>query len=225
MTSTPRPRLLDLFSGAGGAARGYQEAGFHVTGVDIENQPNYAGDEFWKADALWFLETVDPSQFDLIHASPPCQAFSTHTPKANKPGHPDLIEPTRRLLQATGRPFVIENVEGAPLNGYLKLCGSMFGMQIQRHRMFEIEGFPVMSLACNHKQWERSSPYTVTGHADGDSYDRRSGGKYLGFRDTAHAKELMGMPWAQTTREVTEAIPPAYTRFIGEQFLAQRVSL
>ena len=211
-----KPRLLDLFCGAGGAAMGYHRAGFDVVGVDIEPQPNYPF-EFVQGNAL-----IDGALlalaggWDLIHASPPCQAYSRVSP--NRTTYPDLIAPTRELLQATTLPFVIENVEGAPLSGYLKLCGSIFGMQIQRHRYFEIVGFPVLSPPCNHKAWKAGRPHTITGHADGPGIMKPHS---LGFRDTEHAKELMGMPWVQTTREVTEAIPPAYTEWIGSQLLEQ----
>lgn len=191
---------------------GYHQAGFtDIVGVDIEPQPNYPFN-MYVADAIDFGTSKDLSGFDLVHASPPCQAYSRVSPQTVE--YPDLIDPTRRLLQSTGVPYVIENVEGAPLDGYLKLCGSMFGLDIQRHRMFEMS-FPAMSLACNHKAWKAGRPHTVTGHADGEGiYKKHS----YGFRDTDHAKQLMGMPWAKTTREVTEAIPPEYTKFIGEQF-------
>ena len=212
-------RLLDLFCGAGGAAMGYHQAGFtDIVGVDIVPQSNYPF-TFIQGDAL--EPPVRLEDFDLIHASPPCQRFSTHTPKENKHLHPDFVAATRELLG--GKPHVIENVRAAGLAGQIMLCGSMFGMQIQRHRYFETYDLPLMfGQACDHSKWEMDSPYTVTGNADGSAYDRRDSGKYIGFRDTAHARDLMEMLWAKTTREVTEAIPPAYTKYIGEQFLAQQ---
>jgi DNA (cytosine-5)-methyltransferase 1 len=149
-----RPRLLDCFSGAGGCARGFQRAGFYVVGVDINPQPRYAGDEFHQADALEVLRILVSGgtwqgytlvDFAAVHASPPCPAYSLathyHGTQAN---HPDLIAPTRELLQATGLPWVIENVERSPLRRDLVLCGEMFGLRLHRHRVFEIDGFFAM---------------------------------------------------------------------------------
>src|SRR5512139_314282 len=144
------PRILDLFCGAGGAAVGYHRAGFDVVGVDINPQPNYPF-EFVQADALWALQQLQVgslldyhlSDFDAIHASPPCQRYSTATKRnGTELEHPDLIGPTRELLQATGLPYVIENVVGAPLRDSILLCGSWFalgadGYRLKRHRLFE----------------------------------------------------------------------------------------
>lgn len=200
---------------------GYHQAGFdEIVGVDIVPQPNYPFD-FVHADVFDLSDwpfNVDFSRFDLIHASPPCQRYSVASVHENREQYPDLIAPTRALLEASGLPYVIENVEGAPLVGYLKLCGSMFGLQVQRHRYFEMT-FPMMSLACNHKAWEQGRPVEVAGNASGRN--GKPTRKHFKFTDTAHAAELMGMPWAKTTHEITEAIPPAYTKFIGEAFLAQ----
>jgi DNA (cytosine-5)-methyltransferase 1 len=154
--SSQRPRLLDLYCGGGGAARGYQQAGFRVTGVDTRPQPRYAGDDFWQADAIQVLRTIraDGSPFDVIHASPPCQAY---TRKAADWGrkrnhwieHPDLVGPTRELLDEIGLPYVIENVPGAPLNAQLMLCGTMFGLAIRKHRLFESNvPLPLPPAAC-----------------------------------------------------------------------------
>lgn len=216
-------RVLDLFSCSGGAARGYQQAGFYVVGVDIENQPNYAGNEFYQAGALAVLEHFLAhgewpfgGDFGMIHASPPCQHWSSSTRDATR--HLDLVTPTRSLLEQTGLPYVIENVERAPLIGYLRLCGSMFGLDVRRHRYFELS-FPAMSLACNHKAWVNGRPWTVTGNLyDKDQFHDHS------FKPSfERGRELMEMPWVQTVHELTEAIPPAYTKFIGEQFLSQHV--
>lgn len=190
------------------------QAGFtFVVGVDIAPQPNYRGNMFYGADAIDFLTTMDVSDFDLIHASPPCQHYSAMT--RDRERHADLIAPTRRALEATGIPYVIENVERAPLLGYLRLCGSMFGLQVQRHRYFELS-FPAMSLACNHKEWN-GRPWTVTGKLDGKDWKYPHSWK----PSLERAKLLMEMPWVETMSEIAEAIPPAYTKFIGEQFLAQ----
>jgi C-5 cytosine-specific DNA methylase len=128
-----RPRLLDLFCGAGGAALGYQLAGFHVTGVDIAPQPHYCGDAFYQADAM----TFPLDGFDVVTASPPCQAYSTLGRFSPHVTYPDLYEPTRERLTASGLPWVIENVVGAPYRSGFILCGSMFGLRVRRHRNFE----------------------------------------------------------------------------------------
>lgn len=137
-----QPRILDLFCGAGGAARGYQLAGFHVTGVDIADQPNYAGDDFIRADALAALADgvpgARPERFDAIHASPPCQRYSAAADiHDSSEAHPDLVPPVRMYLRSIARPHVIENVERSPLLNPVLLCGSMFGLGVRRHRLFE----------------------------------------------------------------------------------------
>jgi len=202
-------RLLDLFCGAGGAAMGYHRAGFdEIVGIDINPQPRYPF-TFIQADAL--EPPVRLGAFDLIHASPPCQAYSVATLDNSK--HPDLIELARLLIQH--KPYVIENVVGAPLDGYLRLCGSMFGLQIQRHRYFEMS-FPAWSPPCSHN-WKDGRPWTVTG--DGGGHKSAHSWKPGPLEQW---QELMGMPWTQRKAEISEAIPPAYTEYIGEQFLAQR---
>lgn len=203
-------KLLDLFCGAGGAAMGYHQAGFtEIVGVDINPQPNYPFD-FIQADVLDMTSVGD---VDLIHASPPCQHWSASTRDPSR--HPDLIAPTRDLLIASGKPYIIENVERAPLIGYLRLCGSMFGLPVQRHRYFELS-FPAMSLACNHLEWN-GQPWSVIGHLS--TKDQRHPHSWKPSFD--RGREAMEMPWVQTVHELVEAIPPAYTKFIGEAFLAQ----
>ena len=151
-----RLSALDLFCGAGGVARGLMQAGFHVTGVDIEGQPNYCGDIFVQADALDYLATADLSRFDLIWTSPPCQKFTSMRHAPGTKIHLDLVAPTRELLQRSGKPWVIENVVGAPLVKPTRLCGSMFGLRapdgagLQRHRLFETS-FPLAAPSpCRH---------------------------------------------------------------------------
>src|SRR5690348_16558972 len=135
MPDMKKPRLLDLFCGAGGCSMGYHRAGFEVVGVDIKPQKNYPF-EFHQADALEFLK-IHGHEFDAIHASPPCQRYSVgrhiHQSGGN---HPDLVHPTRSLLEATGKPWVIENVMGSPVAG-VTLCDLMFGLKVLRHRLFE----------------------------------------------------------------------------------------
>lgn len=207
-----RPRLLDLFCGAGGAAVGYARAGFEVVGVDHVPQPRYPF-EFVQEDALEYLRT-DGSEwrFDALHASPPCQLFSATTPADAREGHVNLITPIRPLLIRTGLPYVIENVEGArsAMVAPLTLCGSSFGLKIRRHRLFETN-WPLIVPPCAHGQ--QGQPIGVYGQ--GSSKGQKRGKK----ADTeAQVLELMEMPWA-TRAEATQAIPPAYTELIGYQLL------
>lgn len=204
----PRPRLLDLFCGAGGGAAGYQAAGFYVVGVDIEPQPRYVGDEFHQADAL----TFDLSGFDAIHASPPCQGYSAMS--ACRPGladtYPKLIGPVRGRLGAAGVPYVIENVVGAPLLDPTLLCGAMFGYELYRHRLFETT-FPTPLIVhpehliptSDAGHWRPGTVLSVAGH----------------FAPMAKAKEVMAIDWMRRG-ELAEAIPPYFTKFIGLALVA-----
>ena len=217
------PRLLDLFCGGGGAAMGYARAGFEVRGVDINPQPNYPF-PFMKADALEVLADMRGyslagmgREFDVIHASPPCQAY---TRKAADWGrkrnhwieHPDLVGPTRDLLEATGLPYVIENVPGAPIRTDLMLCGTMFGLRIKKHRLFESNvSLPFPPMLCSDHS-ECYNPWQGAG------------------RSAAKLREAMGIDWlpisggasrkAGYTGDLFNAIPPAYTEWIGRQLIA-----
>jgi DNA (cytosine-5)-methyltransferase 1 len=215
-------RLLDLFCCAGGAARGYADAGFEVVGVDIDPQPNYPF-EFVRGDALDFVKALTTSpryefqgeEFDAIHASPPCQRYA---PGARRHGtqdsHPDLVGPTRELLAATGLPYIIENVVQAPLVDPIILCGTMFGLGVFRHRGFE-SNIPLRAPAHRkHKGRIGDGKYvTVAGHAGGSS--TRDGWTNGSTADWARA---MRIDW-MTGREMAESIPPAYTKFLGLQLL------
>ena len=259
-----KPKLLDLFCGAGGAAMGYHRAGFEVVGVDIKPQPHYPF-EFYQADALVCLNVLlsgEPIKIEsmllnckvindaqghnlylkdiaAIHASPPCQKFSVMTNgrwQDRVPNHPDLIKPIRQLLIATGKPYVIENVPGAKkeLINPIMLCGTSFGLgtkdgnQLRRHRYFELS-FPFNSFLpqCQHNKASaigvygggqnpaRRKPVTigVWGHAGGSS--KRDG--LIQFGSDAR-REAMGIDW-MTGNELSEAIPPAYTEYIGKYLL------
>lgn len=233
-----KPRLLDLFCCAGGATKGYQRAGFHVTGVDIEPQPHYCGDRFIQGDALEYL-AAHGHEYDAIHASPPCQEYSAmRKGRWQDRQHPDLIGPVRELLKQTGKPYIIENVEGAPLKYSIFLCGTMFGLQtpegsqLRRHRLFETS-FPIRvqfgeKLYCRHNNGSaigvygggrdvaRRRPATigVWGHAGGAS--QRDGLDHYGIDAR---RQVMGIDWTNGD-ELSEAIPPAYTEFLGKHLMA-----
>lgn len=209
-----RPKLLDLFCCAGGAGEGYRRAGFDVTGVDIRKQPNNPH-RFIQADALEYL-AKHGADYDVIHASPPCQAHSDLKHMWNAKDHADLIAPTRDLLIRTGRPFIIENVEGAPLITPVILCGTMFALgcgdaELRRHRLFELSWGWVMPPTCNHSRTR------VIGVYGGHGRDRRRKTNTQDFPTNAR-REAMGINW-MTGSELSQAIPPAYTEFLGKELL------
>lgn len=214
-----KPRLLDLFCCEGGAATGYAAAGFEVVGIDLDPQPRYPF-QFIQGDALVAFEMpawIDT--FDVIHASPPCQGYSTITPDQSR--HERLIPVVRDLLRKTGLPYVIENVEGArlELDHPIKLCGSAFGLAVRRHRYFE-SNVALLGAPCSHVQQGR--PIGVYGDHPQDDIDyRRPDGTRRGQKALTleHAREAMGMPWA-SWRGCAEAVPPAFTEYIGAQLLA-----
>jgi DNA (cytosine-5)-methyltransferase 1 len=197
-----RRLLLDLCCGAGGATKGYQQAGFYVVGVDIEPQPRYCGDEFYQAQAM----TFPLDGYDVIHASPPCQRW-LGVPRARGDEYPDLLTPIRRLLQATGLPYVIENVPTAPLDGFV-LCGATFGLPVVRHRRFETNPLMLAPSLCPQESWQRG-----TGHPG--AYPFAHGAWRLAWRE-----QVIPALWPWMTLEEThDAIPPAYTEWIGRQLL------
>ncbi len=206
-------RLLDLFCGAGGASKGYHRAGFEVVGVDIAPQKRYPF-EFHQADALAFL-SEHGKEYDAIHASPPCQAYTSLRVLWNR-SHPDLIDPTRQLLRTTGLPYVIENVPGAPMRGRgITLCGSMFRLytvdgsgMLRRHRHFESNIPLVVRATCNHCK-------PAVPCFGGGGQKTRNGRKH--FREH-HRREVMGIAW-MNRHELSQAIPPVYTEWIGRQLI------
>lgn len=209
-----RPRLLDLFCGAGGASVGYWRAGFDVTGVDIHAQPRYPF-RFVQADAL----TYPLDGYDVVHASPPCQAYlGLSTPGA----HPRLIEPIRERLRAWGGVYVIENVVGAPLENPVQLCGSSFGLHVRRHRLFESNVLLLVPRCRRSHTSTIRAYYGKTGWLAYESNNAAVQGRgratiYRGTIDQAPAD--MGIDWMGWD-ELREAIPPAYTAHIGEQLVA-----
>lgn len=210
-----KPKALDLFCGAGGASKGLMDAGFDVTGVDLRPMPRHRGDRFVQADAVDF-----PTEgFDFIWASPPCQRFTCLKSVFDSSKYPDLIEPIRAKLQASGVPWVMENVVGAPLRVDLTLCAAAFGLRSYRHRIFEAN-FPLTAMAhprhrvpVNRRKtnrrahWDAGGFVTVTGDI----------GSYVG-------PEAMGIDW-MTGAELSQAIPPCYSEYIGKQAIAHLAKL
>lgn len=226
-------RLLDLFCGAGGCTKGYQRAGFYVRGVDHKRQPRYCGEEFIQADALEYLSALIDSgeieEFQAAHASPPCQADSNGRNYGGKKRlepdrYPRLIGPTRALLQPLNLLWVLENVIGAAdqLSYPTMICGTALGLRVQRHRLFESNLRLFAPYPCQHR------PFDV-------SVRRRRAEFLLAYQDATTAKgqqvrrplscsikiarDAMGIDW-MNFEELGEAIPPAYTEWIGEQLLS-----
>jgi len=252
VTITPKvakPRILDLFCCAGGAGAGYARAGFEVFGVDIDPQPHYPF-AFHRGDALDVLrrliageaiefmhpdgrsEWLSLGDFVAGHGSPPCQPFSI-TKHAHENVHPDLLEPTRAALRESGLPYVIENVEGAPLLNPLTLCGSEFGLRaldvdgvplaLRRHRLFESNVWLVGAGGCFHDSTQVAGSYTAGRHRTPEHRDNpaRRGGYTPALNIRA---ALLGIDWRMNEHELAQAIPPAYTEFIGLQ-LVERLAV
>lgn len=215
-------RLLDLFCCAGGASEGYRRAGFEVVGVDIDPQPNYPG-EFIKADALEVLADLDfMATFDAVAASPPCQVNLNLT-KMNvalgrEHGHVQLIPATRAGILATGLPYVIENVADArsQLRNPIRLCGSTFGLPVRRHRLFE-SSEPLVAPPCNHR-WQKVPRYWTSWRPNGEHRLASVVQVYGHGADQHEWGPALGIDW-MTGKELAEAIPPAYTEFLGRQLL------
>jgi hypothetical protein len=200
------PKLLDLYCGAGGCGVGYSRAGFEVVGVDIQPRPHYPF-EFWQMDAL-AVTYEQLAGFDAIHASPPCQGYCTITSSARRRGivYPDLYHQTKSMLVASGKPFIIENVVGSPARNAVKLCGTQFGLAVFRHRLFESNfalTLPQTPCTCHRKNIGK--------------------GYFTAVGDSSRKSEMlaaMSIDWKMSKKEVAEAIPPAYTEFLGRQLIS-----
>jgi DNA (cytosine-5)-methyltransferase 1 len=220
-------KLLDPFCGAGGASMGFHLAGFEITGIDHLPQKRYPFN-FIQADALkymeWLIKSGEIEEFDAIAGGPPCQFGSELTPISHRSKHPNLIPATRELMIASQKAYIIENVEGA--RGHLinpvMLCGSMFGLPIWRHRYFENNFNLFLSPAgCNHNfipvlpsgTTRRKHPVIISGRGMRATLAGRR------RENTAQEKrDAMDIPWMIET-ELTQAIPPAYTKWLGEKLI------
>ena len=203
-------RALDLFCGAGGASMGLHRAGFEVVGVDINPQPNYPF-EFHQGDALEF----DTEGFDLVWASPPCQAFTAYKRCKNVKPALNLIPHTREKLRFEWCSYVIENVPGAPLENPVRLCGSSFHLDVRRHRLFETN-FDLHPLECNHS-WQTPRFLPASNRTN-----LRSTVEIGVWRIPLKIQQkAMGIDW-MNLKELSQAIPPAYSEYIGRQFLNDR---
>lgn len=210
-------RILDLYTGVGGARVGYERAGFDVVGVDINPQPDYPSDALRVRNVLE-LAPADLAPFDFVHASPPCQhraAITRGTNRRMQERYPDLYEPTRALLEAAGIPYVIETTGIPKERVSVTLCGEMFGLRVLRHRTFEFGGWQAPQPAhlkhrgrvagMRHGVWYEGPYFAVYG--DG-------GGKGT----VAEWQDAMGIHWTDNRKSIAEAIPPAYTEWVGNQF-------
>lgn len=217
----PKPKLLDLFAGAGGSSHGYTLAGFDVTGVDQIKYKRYPY-RLIRSDVMRLKPSVF-DEFDVIHASPPCQHYSL-TAKLNKQcEYPDLIPRVLEMLE--GRKYIIENVPQAPLRPDLMLCGSMFGLgadtpngflYLKRHRIFQISGFEVSQPVCKHNG--RAISVTGGGPTTVERTDGLGGRVYQGL--VVEKRQAMDIDW-MTGGELNEALPPAYTKYIGDFAIQQ----
>jgi len=216
-------KLLDLFCGVGGASVGYGWAGFEVHGIDLKHGKRYPKYPYTyqRADVLDVLKDHEfIQQFDVIHASPPCQTHSITKHLRNAQGKStkkvDLIPETRAALIASGKPYIIENVMGSPLIDPIMVCGSAFGLKVRRHRIFE-SNMPLKGTVCNHKKQGR--PIGVYGSLRDEI---PNGGKTA--ESIEQAREAMNMPWAIWS-ELVEAIPPDYTKYLGQQLMCLKSHL
>lgn len=204
------PKLLDLFCGAGGASKGYHRAGFDIVGIDVKHGKRYPFE--YQRMSITDVSIDLLRQFDVIHASPPCQTFSItknlRIAQGKTTNKVDWLDFTRDLLQKSGKPYVIENVPGAPLINPILVCGSAFDLKVRRHRLFE-SNVKLSGTICNHKK--QGKPVGIYGSMNDEI---PNGGHTAKTIEQAH--EAMGIDW-MIWGELVEAIPPAFTQFIGKQ--------
>lgn len=216
------PRLLDAFCKAGGAGMGYHLGGYEVVGIDKEPQPNYPF-SFVLGDAVEYIREHG-AEYDAIHASPPCQKYSVLARSNYAKDYPDLVEPTRKALRAVGRPYVIENVPGAPLESPVVLCGSMFGLDVRRHRLFE-SNVKIWQPVCFHEDQQvpkysiQVASYRGSRRVSGIVPVHGMGRQVWDLKDSARPEldiwsEAMGIDW-MTREELSQAIPPLYTKWLA----------
>jgi DNA (cytosine-5)-methyltransferase 1 len=212
--------VYDLCCKAGGTSMGYYEAGFDVVGVDRDPQPNYPF-PFIRMDVVDFLQRADPEECAAFVGSPPCQRFSAMTSNKNRMNHPDLITPVRKLLLDIGKPYVLENVPGSPLRNPVKLCGEMFGLRVVRHRWFETnwplrqpKHLPHQGKTIGAQRRSRGARMILRG--DPEAYYFAVYGQTLGdYKGNLREwRDAMGIQWMDH-HELAQAVPPAYTRWIG----------
>lgn len=208
-----RPKCADLFCCAGGAGMGLYRAGFDIVGWDMKQGLNYPFEKRI-GDALM----ADLSEFDFVWASPPCQAHSSLRHRTGN-DYEDLIGETRDKLKAWGGPYIIENVVGAPLQNPVMVCGSAFGLRVRRHRIFE-SNVPLNGTNCDHASQPEPIDVSGTGSYQHSARKKKTGGKGRKPKGIDEAREVMQMPWA-TRREISQAIPPAYSLFLGQQIIWQ----
>ena len=207
-------RLLDLFCGAGGASMGYHRAGFDVTGIDLKHGKRYPF-TYIRGNVMEYIQDENfLKRFDVIHASPPCQTFSStkhlRVAQGKSTDKLDLVQPVRNALESYGIPYVIENVPGAPLINPVTVCGSAFGLKVRRHRLFE-SSVKLVGTSCDHKSQGR--PIGIYG----SMRDEIPGGGHTA-KTMEQANQAMGIDW-MLWGELVEAIPPAYTEYLGKQIV------
>ncbi|MEU2440129.1 class I SAM-dependent methyltransferase [Streptomyces rubradiris] len=222
-------RVLDAYSCIGGATAGYRLAfpGCHITGVDIQDQPDYCGDAFHQGDAIEYIR-AHGHEFDFIHTSPPCQGEGAPTKGTNARRnaqigrtYPRLITPTRAALEATGRPYVMENVAGSKVRKDIRLCGEQFGLGVLMHRYFELGGWTTpQPVHPRHRGRVRGWRHGV--YHDGPYV--AAYGKGGGKATVDEIRQAKGIDWSTDHLRLREALPPAYTAWIGRAFLAHRVT-
>lgn len=215
-----KPRVLDLYTGVGGARVGYERAGFEVIGVDIEDQPDYPAPHAFRRMNVLELDPADLRMFDLIHASSPCQfdaAITKGTNKHLRHRYADLYAPTKALLEASGRPYVIETTSIPKRDVAMTLCGEMFDLKVIRHRRFELGGWSAQTpqhkphrgrvAGMRHGKWFEGPYFAVYGNGGGKG-------------TVAQWQDAMDIRWTDVRKSIAEAIPPAYTEYIGRQFIS-----